>query len=198
MYRTWVFFSAYDTLCNLLQASMLIEKIAHIFTTCQKTTSHMCQIKTPLLDMDRRYLRCTLSSMLVQYCPFKHDIFHFVQLTILLFCQVYWGVTLTSGSKMTVVVRSIHEYREYWMIYKESQSFSRSCDLAPNSSPPPPSVNKLDRRHTGRLWKRNILLTEEGGKGVGKEPNHTTPRKPGPISFNNLCMNSFLTPTYIL
>jgi hypothetical protein len=43
-------------------------------------------------------------------------------------------------------------------------------------------VNKLDRRHTGRLRKRDSLLTGGGGnKGVGEEPNHPTMRKPGPL-----------------
>jgi hypothetical protein len=38
----------------------------------------------------------------------------------------------------------------------------------------------LDRQHTGRLRKRDNLLT---GEGVGEEPNHTTrdERKPGPL-----------------
>jgi hypothetical protein len=43
--------------------------------------------------------------------------------------------------------------------------------------PPPPlspsPVSNLDLRHTGRLRKRNNLLTGEG-EGVGEEPNHTT------------------------
>jgi hypothetical protein len=30
---------------------------------------------------------------------------------------------------------------------------------------------KLDRRHTGRLRKRNNLLTGEEGEGVREEPN---------------------------
>ncbi len=47
-------------------------------------------------------------------------------------------------------------------------------DLVPHPPPPPSSVSKLDRRHTGRLRKRDKLLTGEGGKGVGEEPNHTT------------------------
>jgi hypothetical protein len=55
-------------------------------------------------------------------------------------------------------------------------------------SPPPSPVSKLDRRHTGRLKKRGSLLTGEGEKGAGAEPNHTIARnltcyKP----FNTLC-----------
>jgi hypothetical protein len=47
--------------------------------------------------------------------------------------------------------------------------------------PPPPShIRKLDRRHIGRLRKRDELLTGEGEE-VGEEPNHTTARKPGPL-----------------
>ncbi len=42
-------------------------------------------------------------------------------------------------------------------------------------------VSKLDLRHTGRLKKRDNLLTGEGREGVGEEPNHTTTRKPGSL-----------------
>jgi hypothetical protein len=51
-----------------------------------------------------------------------------------------------------------------------------------SSSPtPPPSLDsKHDRRHTGRLRKRDKMLTGEGGGVMGKEPNHTTVRKHGP------------------
>jgi hypothetical protein len=41
--------------------------------------------------------------------------------------------------------------------------------LAPPPPPPLSPVSKLDRRHTGRLKKRDKLLREEG---VGEEPNH--------------------------
>ncbi len=37
------------------------------------------------------------------------------------------------------------------------------------------NVRKLDWQHTGRLRKRDNLLTGEGReKGVGEEPNHKT------------------------
>jgi hypothetical protein len=42
---------------------------------------------------------------------------------------------------------------------------------------PPSAFSKLDRRHTGRLWQRDNLLTGIG-KVVGEEPNHTIGRKP--------------------
>jgi hypothetical protein len=41
-------------------------------------------------------------------------------------------------------------------------------------------VSKLERRHTGRLRKRDNLLTG-WGEGAGKEPNYTTARKPGSL-----------------
>ncbi len=44
--------------------------------------------------------------------------------------------------------------------------------------PPPSPVSKLDLRHTGRLRKRDNLLTEGG---VGEEPNHKTARKTDPL-----------------
>ncbi len=37
----------------------------------------------------------------------------------------------------------------------------------------------LDQRDTGRVKKRDNLLTGEGGRGSG--PNHMTVRKPGPL-----------------
>jgi hypothetical protein len=47
----------------------------------------------------------------------------------------------------------------------EELSFYQSYDLAPPPPPhPPPSPSsKLDRRHAGRLRKRDNLLTGEGG-----------------------------------
>ncbi len=48
----------------------------------------------------------------------------------------------------------------------EDKAFLRLYDMAPVSSPIPfplSPVNKLDRRHTGRLRKRDNLLTGGGG-----------------------------------
>jgi hypothetical protein len=70
-------------------------------------------------------------------------------------------------------------------LFVKGQAFSRTYDLAPRPTLPPSSpspVSKLDRRHTGKLRKRDSLLTE-GGKGVGEEPNHTNARKPGPLEI---------------
>jgi hypothetical protein len=53
----------------------------------------------------------------------------------------------------------------------EDQTFLRSYDFG--STPAPSPVSKLDRRHTGRLRKRDNLLTGKG-KGGGVDPNHTT------------------------
>jgi hypothetical protein len=51
-------------------------------------------------------------------------------------------------------------------------------DLAPPPPPPPPftGVSKLDRRHTGRLRKRDNLRTGEGG-GDGREAESYDPKK---------------------
>ncbi len=49
----------------------------------------------------------------------------------------------------------------------EDEVLSPSYDLAPSPPPAPSRVSKLDRRHTGRLRKRDNLLTEEGRKGGG-------------------------------
>jgi hypothetical protein len=48
-------------------------------------------------------------------------------------------------------------------------------------------VIKLERRRTGRLRKRDNLLTRGGGEKLGgevrasEEPNHIAARKPGPL-----------------
>jgi hypothetical protein len=43
------------------------------------------------------------------------------------------------------------------------------------------SISKLDQRHIGLDREREITYGRERGKGVGKEPNHTTARKPGTL-----------------
>jgi hypothetical protein len=51
---------------------------------------------------------------------------------------------------------------------------------------PLPPLSKIcsNRRHTGRLRKRDNLLTgEREGKEVGEETNNTAARKPGTISI---------------
>jgi hypothetical protein len=59
------------------------------------------------------------------------------------------------------------------------------------AQPPPPTVNKLDQRHRGRLRKRDNLLTGDGRKGLGhrvyynlstgwaRRPHRITARKSG-------------------
>ncbi len=60
-----------------------------------------------------------------------------------------------------------------WFI--KDQAFSLSYDLAPPPSPRPlPSVSSTSYTHAGRLRKRDNLLTREGGRGMGEEPNHLT------------------------
>jgi hypothetical protein len=68
---------------------------------------------------------------------------------------------------------------EYCMIYK-GPGFLAVARFGSSPLPPPPpsSQSSVSKRHTGRLRKRVNLLMEEG---VGKEPDHTTPRKPGPL-----------------
>ncbi len=69
------------------------------------------------------------------------------------------------------------------MIYTvEDQAFSRSYDLAPHPPPLPllPSGSSAGDI-TGRLRKRDNLLSGEGGKGMNEGSNHTTARNPGPL-----------------
>ncbi len=75
----------------------------------------------------------------------------------------------------------ILQYTESIDWIKEDQAFSPSYDSAPQPTltlSPSPLSSKLDRRHTGRLRKRDNMLR---GEGVGEEPNYTTARKPGPL-----------------
>jgi hypothetical protein len=57
-------------------------------------------------------------------------------------------------------------------LFIEDQAFSPSYDLAP---PPHPLISKLVRRHTGRLGKRDNMLTGRGRGGGGDESNHGEP-----------------------
>ncbi len=72
-----------------------------------------------------------------------------------------------------------------WVI--ENKVFSPSYDLAP----PPPNPWVSSTGDTQEVWERERQLADgrrgEAGQGVvGKEPRHTTARKPGPLkSFNS-------------
>ncbi len=74
--------------------------------------------------------------------------------------------------------------------FKEGQAFSCSCDLAPRP-PPLPSVSLTGDICTGRLRKRDNLLTGEGVRGQAKS-RIIRPQESLVLdeSFNTLC--SFL------
>jgi hypothetical protein len=57
------------------------------------------------------------------------------------------------------------------------QAFSRSYNLAPRP-PPSPSVISTSDAHW-KTEKERQLADGTGGRGVGRELNHTTARKPG-------------------
>ncbi len=62
--------------------------------------------------------------------------------------------------------------------FMEDQAFSPSFDLAHSPSPQPPSpISKLS------LFLSLPVLSNwrKRGEGVGEEPDHTTPRKHGPL-----------------
>jgi hypothetical protein len=48
---------------------------------------------------------------------------------------------------------------------------------------PPSPVNKLSLFLSLPVCRCTSLLTGERGEGVGKEPNHTTAREPGPLQL---------------
>jgi hypothetical protein len=83
------------------------------------------------------------------------------------------------------------------MIYRGA-GFLAVVGFGSKSTPSPPThpFSKLDWRHTGRLRKKDSLLT---GEGAGVEPNHTTARKPGPLEIMQYSLRSTqLHPSSIL
>ncbi len=58
--------------------------------------------------------------------------------------------------------------KEYWMIYRGT-GFLATYNLAPPHPFPAPSpISKLDRRHTGKVRKRENMLTGEDRGGWGR------------------------------
>ncbi len=78
----------------------------------------------------------------------------------------YYGHMIISSMDLEIIHTSVRAECIEWFV--EDQTVSPLYYLAP--PPPPPHFShhysKLDRRHTGRLRKRDSLLTGEGG-GVG-------------------------------
>ncbi len=110
-------------------------------------------------------------------------------------------------SSMLVIINFFHAYQkgnghpiktnkkyftgESFEWFTEDQAFSQSYDLAP--SPPHPPVSKLDRRHIGRLRKRDNLLTGEGGRGGGVAKSFAGPESLVLCkSFNTLPLLPFM------
>ncbi len=58
------------------------------------------------------------------------------------------------------------------------------------ASPTPASQLDRRRRHTGRLRKRDKLLTGEMDKGMCKEPNHTYNRQKALASINHSILSA--------
>ncbi len=85
--------------------------------------------------------------------------------------------------------------KEYWLIYRGIGL--RLYDLAPSLPPHPPSpVGMLSvyfLRVAGRAyWQKR-------GEGAGEEPNHTTARKPCPLSVMNiLCSLLSANPNFLI
>ncbi len=61
-----------------------------------------------------------------------------------------------------------HMFPESSEWFMEGQAFSRWYYFAPSPLPLPSPVRKLDRRHTGRLRKRDNSMTRERGEGMGQ------------------------------
>ena len=67
----------------------------------------------------------------------------------------------------------------------------RSHDSAPRQPPPlsPSPVKKLSLFLSLPVCRRLFLLTGGGEERVGEEPNHTTARKPGYLSINQIYLS---------
>jgi hypothetical protein len=96
--------------------------------------------------------------------------------------------------------RKTYLYPESFEWYIEGQVFSRSYDLVPR--PPALPYIMLDRQRTGRLRKRDNLLTVEGGRGWARSRIIRPQESPllFCISFNTLCpypSNLYVTPRTI-
>jgi hypothetical protein len=55
----------------------------------------------------------------------------------------------------------------------------------------------MDRRHTGRLRKRDSILGR-GEEGVGEEPNHTTAEKLGPLYIIQYSLQIMINMMFLL
>jgi hypothetical protein len=140
------------------------------------------------------YIYCMYMDSSVENMIFKEPSYHYLPLSYLLagrqivvfarcwLARFSWVNSLTgtfAGALRTKCQTpeffSMHRFsidsgREYWMIIDKRRPgfLTVRCMIW------------LDRRHTGKLWKRDNLLTEKG-QGVSEEPNYTTSRKPGPL-----------------
>ncbi len=95
--------------------------------------------------------------------------------------------------KHTLSHKQYHSHPESIQWFIDGKAFSRSYDFGSLSIPSPHSpASKLDRRHTGRLRKRDILLTKEMVKRVVEEPNNTKAWS----SINHSILSS-PTPTFL-
>jgi hypothetical protein len=100
-------------------------------------------------------------------------------------CEIYVepGIVCipSAGSSIysQLAVQMLHSNTACWIKYKVYRYKTGLNDLQRNGltrcrmiwllphQPPPYPISKLDRRHTGRLRKRDNLLTGEGGGGGG-------------------------------
>ncbi len=78
------------------------------------------------------------------------------------------------------------ECREYLMYYRR-QAFLAILWFGSSSHPPHPPFSKIDRRHTGRLKKRDNFLTGEG-EGVEGGAKSYDGKKPGPLLYIKYCL----------
>ncbi len=101
---------------------------------------------------------------ITQYCAF------YAQNTCIL-SSLVWILSYSGAEKIWVrkswnILPIRNSDREYWMLYRVFRGPGYLAVFWFGSSPIPSPPLPLDRRHTGRLRKRDDLLTWEG-EGVG-------------------------------
>ncbi len=89
--------------------------------------------------------------------------------------------------------------REYWIIYSGPGFFAVVwfASSPTPSSPPPSPVRKLDWRNTGRLRKRDNLLTGEGKKGWGRR-QIIRPQESQALSINHSVLSVYGSETFVI
>jgi hypothetical protein len=93
-------------------------------------------------------------------------------------------IKTTVRSAKAVVIAYLGSSREYLM-YNREKNILGVVWFGPFPLPSPFPFNKMSIFLSFPVFRPSRLLTGGGGEGRGKEPNHATARKPGPLQSIN-------------